>query len=622
MNRDKVGTSLSKFNFNCNAIDDIDYSREDVITLTCLTCNTEATKTIRTFQRVGCKVCKLEERRDQSLVDNINSILAKYSNLYSTIDNVSSIGGITLSCTEHGSITKSVKDFIDTGCAECKAIERFNSSIEDKNKEWIAKFKEVHGDTFTYDLFNYSKDRVGTFGCKEHGTFERDYYSFIERGCTMCNSTTKFGDTLEERKEHFLSRLKERDHSWIDIESCDFKAMNEPLILKCKYHGLVLKSKAIYFIENGCRDCHLEDIRVNSPCLEDTSTFIATMEELYPGQFDYSNTVYTRSHSEATIVCKAHNREITKLAYHLKASPPCSSCNPKSKVEEEIKEYIRSLIDVEVKSARPEWLGGLELDIYLPDYNLAIEYNGSAYHHSSKNVSEFLDYSYKDPKYHFNKWEGCRNNNVNLLSIYDFYWKDSVKNTILKSKIRHHLKLDTVIYARKCTLRVIDNSLAYQFYDSNHLEGSGLNYKDSISYGLYYEDQLVMCSTVGKFYNQSSKSFESKLHRICTLLDYIVVGGISKLTKHMETEYGKFKYSITLSTGGSTLNYYKQSNVTLRYFWVHLSSLKYYHRNYCQKTLLEAHFGTPVKDTDTEASYMESLGYVKVYDNGVLTLEL
>ena len=130
-----------------------------------------------------------------------------------------------------------------------------------------------------------------------------------------------------------------------------------------------------------------------------------------------------------------------------------------------------------------------------------------------------------------------------------------------------------------------------------------------------------MYATVGEFYNQSNKKKEYKLHRICTLMDYTVVGGLSKMTKHLKTVFGTFKYQITLGSGGSTLSHFNSSNVSLRYFWVKLNTaLTYYHRNYCQKQLLEKHFKEPLLKEDTENSYMERLGFVKVFDNGISTL--
>jgi hypothetical protein len=51
-----------------------------------------------------------------------------------------------------------------------------------------------------------------------------------------------------------------------------------------------------------------------------------------------------------------------------------------------------------------------ELDIYIPEYNLAIEYNGIYWH---KNHYE---------NYHMNKFEMCRERGIRLLQFFDFEW--------------------------------------------------------------------------------------------------------------------------------------------------------------------------------------------------------
>ena len=72
-----------------------------------------------------------------------------------------------------------------------------------------------------------------------------------------------------------------------------------------------------------------------------------------------------------------------------------------------------------IQSYRPKWLDGKELDIYLPDYNLAIEYNGLTYHHSSKGLSKFLDNTYVNPKFHLNKFNKCKENDIKLIHIFE-----------------------------------------------------------------------------------------------------------------------------------------------------------------------------------------------------------
>lgn len=622
MKIDKVKSILSPYSFNLDVLENKDYKREDILTLTCLVCNVTDTKSIRTFQRCGCTTCNINKRVTERLEKSLSDILRFHNNLRVTKKTNINDPFVILECIHHGSTSKSLSSWLSTGCVHCSRERISEANLDEKTQWWISKFKAKFKDRFDYSKFQFSSDHLGTFICKKHGEFTRDYSSFLERGCTDCNKDNYLVTSIVS-KEIFVQRVLDKGYTnWIDLENCDYKSMVKPLTLICKYHGPVTKSKAIYFIENGCKQCHIDSLRHNSPCSDTTESFIRKMEEAYPTQFDYSETLYTRSHEDVTVRCKKHNYSITKKAYTFLQSFPCNKCNPKSLQEESIKDYIESLIGSEVKSVRPYWLDGKELDIYIPYHKFAIEYNGSAYHHSTKGVSTFLDSSYKEPRYHFNKWEACRNNDVILLSIYDFYWKDPIKQDIYKSKIRHYLGFDTKVYARKCSIQEITNKSAYQMYEKNHIEGKGFPYKDSKSYGLYFNNLLVMACTVGLLYNQSTKSFEYKLHRICTLKDYSVIGGVSKLTAFLINTVGKFKYQITLSSGGSTLKAFDNSEVTLRYFWVHLPTLKYHHRNYCQKHLLEKHFGFPLLENDTESSYMERLNYVKVYDNGICTLRI
>ena len=77
-------------------------------------------------------------------------------------------------------------------------------------------------------------------------------------------------------------------------------------------------------------------------------------------------------------------------------------------------------------------VNGKELDIFIPELNIAIEFNGSVFHHSSKseNINSFLLSTFKEPSYHYNKWKTCFDNGVKLISIYDFYWNDIIKKEI------------------------------------------------------------------------------------------------------------------------------------------------------------------------------------------------
>jgi predicted Zn-ribbon and HTH transcriptional regulator len=463
--------------------------------------------------------------------------------------------------------------------------------------------------------------------------FERIPYDFKKSlGCPSCASALKSSSisvakSKETEKEilgilfqkyanytfYFKTPFKNRTNSDVNVE-----CITHQYVMTANVKSLLRKDKSIVL---SCPRC-LQEARRDT--LEDYSDKLGAV---FPDTFDTSLAIYKDAHSLISVVCNKCHKCLTKKAYQILQGSGCPSCKPKSVEESIIKSYIQTLLPLyNVKSSRPTWMEGKELDIFIPEFNLAIEYNGSIYHHSSNSiyVSNFLKNTSKSKDYHFNKWRLCKENNITLLSIYDFYWSYPIKREIYKSKIRHYLNMDVKIMARKCYILEISNKEAYIFYEKNHLEGKGFGYKDSKSYGLFFDNKLLMCCTIGKFYSQTSKTFKMKLHRIATLLDFTVVGGISKMSKYLERNFGEYDYQITLSTGGSTLHDLRLNFLVIppRYFWVNSKNIsEYYHRNYCQKQVLEQHFNQPLLPDDTENTYMEKLGYIKVYDNGLAKIK-
>jgi hypothetical protein len=89
--------------------------------------------------------------------------------------------------------------------------------------------------------------------------------------------------------------------------------------------------------------------------------------------------------------------------------------------EQKIIEYLQSELDLTVEINRRDIISPLELDIYLPELNLAIEYNGSywhSYHPTNGVVSKQNDLEYCKFR-HQNKTLLCLNLGIRLLHLYE-----------------------------------------------------------------------------------------------------------------------------------------------------------------------------------------------------------
>lgn len=86
----------------------------------------------------------------------------------------------------------------------------------------------------------------------------------------------------------------------------------------------------------------------------------------------------------------------------------CSCTKSSSYAEKEIVEFIKSERKNIISNDR-NIISPLELDIYIPDIKMAIEYNGMYWHNDKKN----------DNEYHFNKWNKCYSKDIQLITIWE-----------------------------------------------------------------------------------------------------------------------------------------------------------------------------------------------------------
>lgn len=295
----------------------------------------------------------------------------------------------------------------------------------------------------------------------------------------------------------------------------------------------------------------------------------------------------------------------------------CTILNPinqqESWCENELRDFIREL-GFEPEKNRTV-LDGLELDIYIPQKKIAIEFNG-VYWHSSK---------FKSPKYHFSKFKQCLDAGIQLITIWEDQWQN--KKDICKEIIRSKLGIyDQRIYARKCKVVSVDSKQTTKFMDRYHIQGKA---QGSIRLGLEYNGEIVCLMTFGKkrssmMGTREKTEGEYELVRFCGKPGVQVVGGASRLFKHFlditpDVKIVKSYSSNDISMGKlyQALGFERISLQYGNYWYIEKNTNKRFHRyNFCKAKLRDMGFDT---EHLTESQIMDTLPYYKIVDTGMMT---
>ena len=223
-------------------------------------------------------------------------------------------------------------------------------------------------------------------------------------------------------------------------------------------------------------------------------------------------------------IFRINNNDIKPNSHNL-----CHKCYAnisQSSPELEIKNIINTMYNGKCIENSRSIIPPLELDLYYPEKNVAIEFNGNYWH----------DENHKPKDYHFNKFKLCKEKGIRLVSIYESDWYNKRDNII--SLLKNIFIDSKIIYARNCTISKLDYKTKSDFINEYHLYGD--SNQGTISYGLYYNDELVSVMSFGKLRGQN-KLHNNKDHyelvRFVTKDSMRIIGGASKLFKKFISEY-------------------------------------------------------------------------------------
>ena len=386
----------------------------------------------------------------------------------------------------------------------------------------------------------------------------------------------------------------------------------------CPDHGSFWQTPTNHMQGKSCPACG--SARMGKKSRNSLDKFIQAAEKVWGNHFDYSRVEYVRAHAKITILCRNHGPFLQTPTNHLDGKQGCAKCgHMKSAPEEEIAAFLEQFTPV-VRRDR-SIIGPKELDIYLPEHRLAIEFCGMYWHSHGDAADEK-----KNKRRHAEKHRLCAEQGIRLITLYETEWQERPQT--IKRMLRNAVgKTRGRLMARKCELGKPTPQEARAFYDKYHPQGGA---GSGQHFGLYWRGKLVACMRFNYGANDrghGAKERQWTLGRYATRLS--VAGAASRLFKAFLAEFrpdNVKSFSDNRLFGGGMyeqLGFVLEEHVVPDYqVWspkIGLRPKPHYQRRVLPKRLQDhgcAERFDPSTDDRTEAEMTYLMGARRIYDCG------
>lgn len=379
--------------------------------------------------------------------------------------------------------------------------------------------------------------------------------------------------TFQLKKEHLLSNLK-------DVE------LN---LIHTSTHSTLTRLEALIEHKDFCKQHNLTLLKVEHST--HNALLIYTLNcDVCNNQFQFTNQ-YLRP-------CK-WNTSI------------CPFCNPRekntSKGEQELYDFLSANTSLNLLQNDRIKLKGKELDIYIPELNIGIEYSG-LYWHSEQG---------HQVKYNiFDKHYLAFDHGVRLITIFEDEW--ILKRTICEQRLLHILKqVKNKIPARKCNIGEVSFKETKEFLNQHHIQGTDIS---SIRLGAWYKEELIAIMTFKPTnMTKGGDGEDMELSRFCVKSGVVSSGLANKMFKYYLNNYPIRNIISYSDNRWNTGDLYKMlgfeyvDETVPNYWYIKPNCLERFHRSVFMKHKLVKQGFDPLL---TEQQIMDQRGYYRIWDCG------
>jgi len=416
-------------------------------------------------------------------------------------------------CPEHGEFRQRASKH-STG-SKCPICVKEGNVYTCEKALGVANAK--HNNFYDYTLVEeqwegYAKKYI--IVCPEHGKFEQLFHAHANgQGCPKC-SKERVITKITLSTHHVQSTLKSMFPNIVFpyIEE-EYKTAKTKLTGVCTVHGEFQKTfNMLTKNKTGCPKCSRSEGRRDSE-----TTVLQRCQEVHGNKYTYPNLKgeYVHCQQPVTIICPEHGAFKQRILNHTnmkQGCPKCAAGMQKSKGEAELCDWLMQYTTVEDNRRDLLKNSKQELDMFLPKFNVAIEYNGIYWHSDSNDTPD---------NYHLNKLELAELSNIRLLQFWDYEWmhkREVVQSIILGAigKFKHK------IGARKLKVTHVEAKQARQFCGANHIQGFR---GGKVYIGLTNEEELLSLLII---------SSAGEIIRFVNKVYYAIPGAFSRLLSKVE----------------------------------------------------------------------------------------
>lgn len=341
--------------------------------------------------------------------------------------------------------------------------------------------------------------------------------------------------------------------------------------------------------------------------------YLSLIDERHLQKHGMTKQEYIEQYGQDTLISKSCKNKLHNCIEKMYENPDWDRFS--SSYETKLQDFLTEF-NISFETHNRTLLKPQELDIFIPNNQCAIEFNGNKFHTEWNGG--------KPRQYHLNKTKLCKQKGIKLIHIFE----DEFYNTkeIVLNKIAHILGIQQSlprIYGRKCTIRQIDKNEAEIFLTKYHIQGYD---PSTIHYGAFYEDKLI---AVMSFLQNKKNANEWELTRFASDYNYICCGVGGKLFKHFIKEINPESiksFADRRWTVDEENNIYCQLGFKFdgytppdyKYYNPKIDRYKRFHKFGFRKRILLKKYPNILTPEMTETEMVTKLGYDRIWDCGLI----